>query len=282
MEPIILSVAPNGARKTTDDHPNIPVTTEAIATQAASWCEAGANLLHLHIRDDQQHHTLDAARYRETIAAIRATAGEELIIQATSEAVGIYQPEEQMQMVRSLEPEAVSIALREFLPDEAYEVAFGIFLKEVTARGVFPQYILYSPEEIAYFARLVKRQIIPGEQHFLLFVLGKKTAGATPKEAFAKPEDLDPFLEAFAEHGTPAKQHWAVCAFGGYELDCMHKAISCGGHVRIGFENNHLLTDGSIAEDNTALLRQFTESLTNATSRPLATPAQARTLLGLG
>ena len=66
----------------------LPITPDEIAREAARCAEAGASLLHLHVRDDEGRHSLDAGRYRETIAAVRQSVGDALVIQITTEAVG--------------------------------------------------------------------------------------------------------------------------------------------------------------------------------------------------
>lgn len=280
MTPIIISVAPNGARKTKDIHPNIPLTVEEIAVEALRCRDAGATLLHLHIRDKELAHTLDAGIYKEAISAVREAVGMDMIIQATTESVGRYSPEEQMQMVRDVRPEAVSIAIREVFPDASYKPLAKDFLGEVAEYGICPQFILYSPEDVAYFAQLKKEGIIPAGQDFILFVLGKKAANPS-KEGWSFPEDIEPFLQCF--DGTLELSHtqWGACAFGGYEHDCMIYAAKEGGHVRIGFENNHLNTHEAMAENNAELIEQFTQHYPAHTDRAIATISEARALLGI-
>lgn len=278
MDPIIISVAPNGARKTTKDHPNIPVTPKTIGVAAKNFCDAGAALVHLHIRDKEQKHTLDHGIYRETISEIRSRVGDGLIIQVTSESVGIYKPEQQMEMVRKVRPEAVSLAMRELVPDPSYENIAGKFFHEVVDQETMPQYILYSPEEVKYFAGLRKRGLIPGQKIFVLFVLGKKFAAAGDKSAWSQPDDLDPFLETFDGVLNLSETIWATCAFGGNENACMAKVVKCGGNPRIGFENNHWLANGEAAPDNAALVRQFCDSVKDG-ARGIADANQARKIL---
>ena len=109
-ERVIIMSAPNGARRSQADHPALPVTAFELADSAEALRDAGVSILHLHVRDEQGHHTLDADRYREAIAAIDDRVGSDLIVQVTTEAVGRYQPAEQIQVVRELRPEAVSLA----------------------------------------------------------------------------------------------------------------------------------------------------------------------------
>ena len=93
-DPAVIMVAPNGARKTPDDHPALPIEPEAVARTAAACAEAGATILHLHVRDATMTHSLDPNLYRDAIAAVRRETGPDFIIQITTEAVGRYGPEE--------------------------------------------------------------------------------------------------------------------------------------------------------------------------------------------
>jgi uncharacterized protein (DUF849 family) len=89
--PLILMAAPNGAYKQTTDHPALPVTAEALARTAKQCLDAGAAMLHLHIRDSQGRHSLDVDGYRQAIAAVRSAVGQEMVLQVTSEAAKVYQ-----------------------------------------------------------------------------------------------------------------------------------------------------------------------------------------------
>src|SRR3546814_7868518 len=86
--------------------------------------------------------------------------GDRIVIQVTSEAVGLYGPDEQMAMVRGLEPEAVSLAVRELIPDAAQEDAARDFLAWLVGAGILPQYILYAPEDVERFGRLQDRKSV--------------------------------------------------------------------------------------------------------------------------
>ena len=128
IDRIVLAVAPNGARKTRQDHPALPITPQELAHCAAACRDAGASMLHLHVRNAEGGHSLAPMDYRPAVDAVRRAVGLSLVLQLTSEAVGIYAPAEQQAMVRELRPEAVSLALREILPDVASEPAGAGFL----------------------------------------------------------------------------------------------------------------------------------------------------------
>ncbi len=241
---LMLMVALNGARKSRKDHPALPLEAEDIALEAEHCLKAGAAVLHLHVRDGAGRHTLDAARYLSAIAAIRKRVGDRLIVQMTTEAVGLYSPQEQMAAVRAVRPEAVSLALREIWPGAVPDESARAFLPWLKENRIWPQFIVYDASDVQRLCRLHQRGLIPFEKPWLLFVLGRYSGRC------GKPADLAPFLAALAPHDWP----WTVCAFGSREAACMATAARRGGHMRVGFENNLLLPDGSPASDNAALV----------------------------
>jgi uncharacterized protein (DUF849 family) len=170
-----------------------------------------------------------------------------------------------MAVVRAVRPEAVSMALRELISDRQRELAGAVFLEWLMKARIVPQYILYSPAEVERFAELRRRGIIPGMLAFVLFVLGRY-ADAQP----GRPEEVEQFRAAL-----PDNTEWAVCAFGPQEHACALRAAELGGHVRLGFENNIVLADGTPAPDNAALVRQFAADLVRL-GRPCADAAWAR------
>ncbi|MHA1571267.1 MAG: 3-keto-5-aminohexanoate cleavage protein, partial [Alphaproteobacteria bacterium] len=115
IAPALLMVAPNGARRGKVDHPALPITAGELAADAALCREAGAGAIHLHVRGDDGGHILDAERYREAMAEVNGATGGDLVIQITTESVGLYQPEQQMALVREVRPEFVSLAIRELV-----------------------------------------------------------------------------------------------------------------------------------------------------------------------
>ena len=264
--PLLVSVAPNGARRSRRDHPAIPLDADALALEAARCADAGARLFHLHVRTPDGAHSLAPELYREAIAAIRAAVGDRLIVQATTESCGMYDLAEQIAVVEALRPEAASLALREFLPDPAGERRFAEFIGWVEQAGILAQYILYSPAEALQLADLVDRGLVPGAPA-VLFVLGRY-ADATA----AAPTDLLAFVAAWGARGP-----WSVCAFGPAELRVAAAAIALGGHVRVGFENNLLRVDGTPLSGNAEQVANVAE-LARSTGRDLMTVDEARQL----
>ena len=242
---VMIMVAPNGARRTKQDHPALPMTAEELARDAVQCREAGAAAIHMHVRGADGGHVLDAGLYREAMRAVDEATGRDMAVQITTEAIGVYRPDQQMAAVRDVVPAAVSMALKELVPDEASEAEAADFFRWMREAGVSPQFILYDAGEVDRFFKLAGDGVIPFARPFLLFVLGRYTT-----DQQSSPDDLTPFIDALGGRDVP----WAMCAFGQRELACAEAAIAAGGHVRIGFENNLHMPDGSLAGSNSDLV----------------------------
>ncbi|MHB2267428.1 beta-keto acid cleavage family enzyme [Aliihoeflea sp. PC F10.4] len=243
FRPFAIAVAPNGARRTKADHPRLPMSIDDIARDAAEALEAGAAMIHLHVRDAEGCHTLDVDLYREAVKAVRDAVGDDLIVQVTTEAVGLYAPPEQIAVIDALQPESVSIALREILPENGDERAVAALFERMEKAGTLHQIILYEAGELSRVERLAARGILPDGPLAILAVLGRYfEAGATDDE-----------FDAFVSAGI-ARHQWMACAFGPREIEFMHRVAEAGGHARVGFENNLWLSDGSLAQSNAALV----------------------------
>ena len=266
-QPFIIMCAPNGARKNKTDHPALPISDGELADCAESVLGEGASIIHLHVRDDNGEHTLDADRYRSAISAIQQRIGKQLIIQVTTEACGIFDRQRQIDSIRTLKPEAVSLALRELCPDVDAESTAANFFAWLNENGVLTQYILYSADEVVRFEELRRRGIIRDAVPFVLFVLGRYS-----KDLVGDVKELG----AFADAASP-ETVWAVCSFGQSEHAAVAQAAIMGGHARVGFENNLVLPNGETARDNAALVRLAADR-GHAASRALASADDVRQL----
>lgn len=269
---LIITAAPNGARKVKADHPGIAITLEEIVAEAKAVRDAGAAILHLHVRDEAEKHSLDPDIYRRTIDAIRNVIGDDLIIQATTEAVGRYSVDEQVSTLHQVKPEAASLAFRELTRDGDEKLVD--LMRWAADEGIQLQHILFDTDDIERFAAMIASQ--PDSERFrplnVLYVLGRYTGGVS------QPSDLLPYLAA-AETTGLRPENWCICAFGAKEGAIAIMAATLGGHVRVGFENNLLLADGSTAPDNAGLIRQVVQGA-DLIARPILTPADARNILG--
>ena len=271
LAPVPIAVAPNGGRRTKADHPRLPLEPAELAWTAAACRDAGAAMIHLHVRDEAGRHLLEAGAYARALQAVRAEVKESLVIQITSESLGLYAPAEQRAVVEAVRPEAVSLALRELLPEGGDEREFAEFLGRLRAAQVSVQMILYTPEEAVRLADLQRRGLVPAERIAVLYVLGRYTPGQV-----SQPADLAPFLAP----GAPRFESWMTCAFGRNEAACVLAGAEAGGGVRVGFENNLWRPDGTLAHDNAALVQVVAEGLAARGMEPMSA-CQLRRAWGL-
>lgn len=247
--PVTIMVAPNGARRTKADHPALPMTVEEVAAEVARCAEAGASAAHVHVRDKEGRHILDAELYRAVTAAIAREAGSELVVQATTEAVGRYSAAEQRALVRELRPRAVSIALREMIPDEDAVAAGADFYAWCRGEEIAVQHIVYDAGDFVRFLELLKRGVVPGERWSVLFVLGRYTANQE-----SDPNSLREFLDALDAAEQRDAITWMTCAFGRGETASILATMALGGSARVGFENSLWAPDGSVMSGNAAVV----------------------------
>ena len=236
-----LMVAPNGARRTTADHPAVPVTIPDIVESAVACHAAGAGAIHFHVRDTDQQHILDAGLYREALVALRQ-AVPDMHLQITTEAVGRYSPEQMRQLALDVMPPGISIATSEMIPDRQPSSDDVALYRTLHEAGTRIQHILYNPKDVDLLADLVTAADLPHSAVWCLFVIGHYTG------RMSEPGMIAAFVAAAAARGLDPD--WAICAFAAEENDTLVTAVAQGGKLRVGFENSLFMPDGSIAADN--------------------------------
>ncbi|MEM7375960.1 MAG: 3-keto-5-aminohexanoate cleavage protein [Pseudomonadota bacterium] len=219
----MIMIAPNGARRQKSDHPALPITAEEFADTAVTSAAAGADAIHVHVREDDGSHSLDTGRYRDTLAAL-AERAPSLRVQVTTESAGVFSPPEQLACLLDLAPAWASVSVREIAADDG--VADRVY-RACKDQGTEVQHILYGPACAAQLAQWWSSGVVAVEQNSVIHVLGHYTTG----------EQGDP--ASVAERSTlPGVGPWMVCAFGDREHDCLVAAHRAGGDVRVGFENS--------------------------------------------
>ncbi len=247
-----LMVAPNGAHKTKADHAALPVTlVETVATAAACHA-AGADALHLHIRDATGQHSLDAGRYRETLTEL-ARVVPTLRIQITTESAAIFGPDAQLKCLQELRPSWASVSIREVakapeLADRVYGSCFE--------NGTEVQHILYDEADVALLQDWQAKGIIRPAQSSVIYVLGRYSDGQS-----SDPEGIQAFFDAHE-----SRKDWMLCAFGQREHECLVKAAKLGGNIRVGVENSHVDASGAPHLDNAASVSALYSALQEPSS----------------
>ncbi|MCC5968717.1 MAG: 3-keto-5-aminohexanoate cleavage protein [Pararhodobacter sp.] len=243
MSDLCIMVAPNGARRTPADHPALPVTAADIATTAAACRAAGASALHLHVRDAAMRHTLDPDIYRTAIDAVSQVCPG-MPVQTTTEAAGIFDLDTQIAAVEGLRPACLSFALGELM--QKGEARGSGFLHWAIEQKIGIQTILYDTRQIHDYAALLDAGRLPLDgPPRLLLVAGRYSATQD-----SDPAEFEGLYRTLSDTGLADSAVWMVCAFGRGEMACLDRAISLGGHVRVGFENAIVDANGRPARDN--------------------------------
>ncbi|MCB5234146.1 MAG: 3-keto-5-aminohexanoate cleavage protein [Candidatus Cloacimonetes bacterium] len=274
MKPIILTSAITGAETSRADQPNLPITPEEQAKEAKACFEAGARVIHLHVRDDEGNPTQNMQRFEDSITAIREAVPEVIIQISTGGAVG--EPFEKRLAPLALKPEMGTLNAGTLnFGEEIFEnhpkdiVRLAEAFKEY---GVVPEVEVYESGMIDYVARLVKRGIITHEPLHIQFVLG------VPGGMSGKPKNLLYMIEHLAEEIPTAT--WAVAGIGRWHIPTSMVAMVTGGHIRSGFEDNIFYHKGVVADSNAQLVARLAR-IAKEIGRPIATPEQAREILAL-
>ncbi|MGJ8546031.1 MAG: 3-keto-5-aminohexanoate cleavage protein [Sulfitobacter sp.] len=238
MHDRFIMVAPNGARRGKADHTALPITTGEIVQTAADCVRAGADALHLHVRDAQGEHSLDPGRYLEALAELERVLPE-LRVQITTEAAGVFDVATQLACVTQVRPDWASISLREIARNPALAPKlYGLCAEQ----GTQVQHILYDSDDIALLRDWQAKGIVPDAEPSVIFVLGRYAQGQV-----SLPGDLVPFTKAM-----PEARDWMVCAFGPHEHACLYAAAQQGGSLRVGFENSLSDAQENLHADNAA------------------------------
>ncbi|MDF2156167.1 3-keto-5-aminohexanoate cleavage protein [Vibrio sp. CAU 1672] len=239
---VAIMVAPNGALKSKADHSHLPMSQQEIVAEVLACQKAGAAMVHLHARDQHGNHSLAIDDNAALYQAVKTAVGEQMLVQLTTEAVGQYTPEQQMALIRAVQPEAASFALRELFSEPRDTETVSEFFYWAAEQNIISQIILYDQADIERYFQLRERGVLPAYNQHTLVVLGRYQCGRQPS-----PWDLRRLsLARFEQQGVRC----AVCAFGAREQDCVLSAMLLGLDARIGFENNHLSPQGIPALDN--------------------------------
>ena len=242
-----IMVAPTGARRDKTDHPALPLSVPEIVAEAVACHAAGADALHLHIREPDGAHSLDPGVYREALSALRSTLPG-FPVQITTEAAGIFDVVTQADCIRALRPDWISLSVREMARDTALAARLYSEAQDMTCRV---QHILFDDADLDLLAAWRADGTIPDTPLEVIHVLGRYADGP-PSDPAQVPVRLAPLSGA-------ARQ--MVCAFGPQEHACLIEAAKHGADLRIGFENSMTSPDGTLWASNAASVAALVASL---------------------
>ena len=269
MQKLIITAALTGAEVTREQQPALPVTPQEIAIAAEECAKAGASIVHLHAREADGTPTQDRETYREIIAAIRERC--DVIVQvSTGGAVGMTSAERLAPVTLKPEMATLSMGTVNFGDDVFmnHPADMETFLHAMQQHGVKPEFEIFDTGMISTLSRWLKKGLLQGPQH-VDFVLG------IPGGMAGTPQALMYLVEQLPPDAT-----WTVAGIGSAQLPLGTLAILLGGHVRVGFEDNVYYRKGELASSNAQLVSRIAR-ISDELNRPVATPAQARAILGL-
>lgn len=271
MEKLIITAAICGAEVTKEQNPAVPYTVEEIVREAKSAVDAGAAIVHVHVREDDGTPTQSKERFKECIDAIYKACPDVILIPSTGGAVGMtaeerLQPTELMPEMATLDCGTCNFG------DEVFENTIPMmrsFGKRMMENDIKPEYECFEMGHVDTVLNLVRKGELPGAPLQFNFVLG--VPGCTTATV--------PNL-CWLVNAIPVGSTWTATGIGRHAFTLAAAAIVMGGNVRVGFEDNLYLERGVLAKSNGELVAKVAR-IARELGREIATPDEARRILGL-
>lgn len=270
----LITVAPTGAETAKADFPQLPTTLEELVETAQRCQEAGAGLIHVHVRDPEDGHepTLDPVRLKDTVQALRETT--DMVVQLSTGG-SVHDPLPSRLTVLDAEPDSCSLTCG--------TVNFGdnVFLNplpfindlyvQAQEKEVVPEFELFDLGHVATLRRLIDQHGLPyGGQVHVDFVTG--VPGGMPGTV----EALVAGVQALPEEVTS----WSATGVGRAHLPIAAATLALGGHLRVGMEDNLMYARGQQVQHNVELVERAAGLATTMQRPPMSTEA-VRELLGV-
>lgn len=270
MEKLIITAAICGAEVMKKDNPNLPVTPEELTAAALAAEQAGASIIHLHVRDQQGQPTQSKEVFARVIALMQEQGLQAIIQPSTGGAAGMTW-QERIQPVYLLPEMATLDCGTTNFGDTIFVNDLPLmrnFAREMQRLDILPELECFEVGHLYNALQLKKEGLLNKHLHFDL-VLG------VPGAIKASLKNLLFMVELLPEGAT-----WTVAGIGRHQLPLATHAILLGGHVRVGFEDNIYYQKGELAQSNAQLVERVAK-LAAILGREIASPAEARTILGL-
>lgn len=269
MNKLIVTIAQTGSVPTREKTPNAPLTPQEIAKDICDCYERGAAVTHIHARDENLKPSQDAKHFKQ-ILDLLDEVGCPIIRQLTTSG-RVFKDYSTRAQVLTLKPEMASLttgsvnfsswiyenepALIEYLADTMYK------------NNIKPEIEVFDTGMIQNALELKKKGLLkdPIQFNFVMGIKGAMTA--TPKNLLHCVEML------------PSNSTWQVAVVGPAHVQMSTMAIAMGGNVRVGLEDNLSFSKGVLATN--AMMMDRITAIAKAYGRELATPDEAREMLGL-
>ena len=272
---LIINLAPTGMVPTKEMTPHVPVSTEEILEDVERCRALGAAIVHVHARDSDGTPSHRADRFAPIVAGIRAI-DPELVVCVTCSgrfAVDVDSRAEVLTLEGDAKPDMASLTLgsNNFARQASVNAPDTIrgLAERMRERGIMPELEVFEPGMVSFGRHLVERGLIE-PPCYVNVLLGN------PGTSRLSPGSLGAFLAEMPQDWT-----WAAAGIGRHQLAANAMAIAAGGHVRVGLEDNIWWDRARTTPATNAQLVERVARLAEQLERPLATPAEVRSMLRL-
>jgi 3-keto-5-aminohexanoate cleavage enzyme len=268
----LITVAPTGAETAKVDVPALPTTPEELVETAVACEAAGAALIHIHVRDSDHRPTLDPVLLKEAVVAVREAT--DLVVQLSTGGAVTDELEKRL-TVLDADPDSCSLTCGTTnFGDDVFLNPWGFMVdlyRQAQEREVVPEFELFELGHVHALRRLIDECGLPyGGRVHVDFVLG--VPGAMP----GTPQTLLAGLALL----PPEVTSWSATGIGRTHLPIAAAALSAGGHLRVGMEDNLVFAKGQPVTHNKELVARAAE-LATIMQRPPMSTGEARQLLAV-
>ncbi len=280
MAPVVITAALTGVLATRDQCPAIPYTPAEIAEEAKRAADAGAAIVHIHARTPEGGPDWSVETFAAILSEVRAKT--DVIVNFSTGAVGIP-AEQRIAHIRELRPEIGALNMgsmnyaiysakkKAFYHDHVFANPFRdiqLFLEAMNSAGVRPELECFDTGHIANTAPLIDMGVLRPPYQFSL-IMG--VLGGIPGTTRHLVNQVDTL---------PENSHWQVIGIGLNQWTLVAAAVTMGGNVRVGLEDNFYVEEGKMAKSNGELVEKASR-IARDLGRPIATVAETRRILGL-
>lgn len=271
-KPCIICVAITGSVPTKTDNPAVPVTVSEQIESTQEAFEAGATICHAHVRNDDGTPSSDPEKFARLKEGLEKHCPGMIIQFSTGGRSGAGQTRGGMLPLRP-DMASLSVGSNNF-PTRVYENPPDLvdwLAAEMVKYEIKPEIECFDLSHIHQAAKMARDGRIPGPL-YVQFVMGVKNAMPVDRETF------DFYIKTVERLLLDAE--WCAAGIGPGQIVLNEWVVAAGGHARAGLEDNIRLDRDNLAPSNAALIKRVTD-LCDKYERPVATPAQAREILGL-
>lgn len=271
--PCIICVAITGSLPTKDNNPAVPISVSEQIESTHEAFEAGASIVHAHVRDDEGKPTSDPDRFARLMDGIRSHCPGMIVQLSTGGRSGAGRSRGGMLPLRP-DMASLSVGSNNF-PTRVYENPPDLvdwLASEMKTHNVMPEVEAFDLSHILKAHQMWQAGQIAGRP-YVQFVMGVKNAMPADREVF------DYYVKTVHRLFGPDAP-WCAAGIGPNQIVLNEWAVSAGGHARTGLEDNVRLDRDRLAPSNAALVRRVAD-LCNHYERPVANWRTARAILGL-